>query len=142
MRPSRGKRIVAPGTAASKPGSFGQHLVAPPPDRELGIVMAQSPELETAPAFSDSIIDAVRQPLVVLDEATCVVLANRAFYLAFNIEPAAVIGRPFANQFDGPTMGRCPERLHSEAGVIEDPALEIALPLLRRRYLRIRGPRQ
>src|SRR3546814_7042595 len=100
MRPSRGKRIVAPGTAASKPGSFGQHLVAPPPDRELGIVMAQSPELETAPAFSDSIIDAVRQPLVVLDEATCVVLANRAYYLAFNVEPGAVVGRPFANQFD------------------------------------------
>src|SRR3546814_17163849 len=87
IRPSRGKRIVAPGTAASKPGSFGQHLVAPPPDRELGIVMAQSPELETAPAFSDSIIDAVRQPLVVLDEATFVVLATPPSHPPLTLHP-------------------------------------------------------
>src|SRR3546814_8069370 len=46
-RPPRGKRVVGPGTAAGKPGSF----VAPPPDRELDIAIVQSLELETAPAF-------------------------------------------------------------------------------------------
>ena len=135
IRPPRGKGIVGTGTAAGGPDPFRQHPDAPPPDREPGIVPAQSSELDTALAFSDSIIDAVRQPLVVLDEATCVVLANRAYYLAFNAEPAAVVGRPFASQFDGPAMGRCLERLRSETGVIEDLEIEIDLPRLGRRSL-------
>jgi len=134
-RPPREKGVVGTGTAADPPGSSGQHPVAPLPDSEPGTVPAQTPELDTALAFSESIIDAVRQPLVVLDEATCVVLANRAYYLAFDVEPAAVVGRPFASLFDGPAMERCLERLHTEAGVIEDHEVEIDLPLLGHRAL-------
>ncbi|MGF1629306.1 MAG: response regulator [Kiloniellaceae bacterium] len=135
IRPPRGKRIVDAGTGAGGRDSIRQHPVAPPPERAPGIVPARNPELEAIPAFSDSIIDAVRQPLVVLDEATCVVLANRAYYLAFNIEPAAVVGRPFASQFDGPAMGRCLERLRTETGMLEDHEIEIDVPLLGRRSL-------
>jgi two-component system, chemotaxis family, CheB/CheR fusion protein len=111
-RPARGKQTVAAGAEARAPGS------AP----------ARGREDDTAPAFSNSIIDAVRQPLVVLDEATCVVLANRAYYLAFDAEPAAVVGRPFASQFDGPAMGRCLESLYNESGTTEDLEIEIELP--------------
>jgi two-component system CheB/CheR fusion protein len=134
-RTPRGKQIAAAGAAASGPGSFRQDPIAPPPDGALGIVPARNPDRDMAPAFSDSIIDAVRQPLVVLDETTRVVLANRSYYLAFNTEPAAVVGRPIASQFDSPAMGRCLERLRSETGVIEDLEIEVDLPRLGHRSL-------
>ena len=127
-RPSMTAKPARQKTAAGERVSFRQRPIVPPPDRAPGGNPARDPEGDKAPAFSDSIIDAVRQPLVVLDEATCVVLANRAYYLAFDAEPAAVVGRPFASQFDGPAMGRCLEKLCSETGGVEDLEIEIDLP--------------
>lgn len=134
-QPPRGKPIAAAGAVAGEPESLRQHSAAPSRDREPGVASAQNPGFEPAAAFYDSIIDAVRQPLVVLDEAACVVLANRAYYLAFNAEPAEVVGRSLASQFDDPAMGRCLESLRSETGVIEDLEIEIDLPHLGHRSL-------
>ncbi|MEO3429603.1 response regulator [Pelagibius sp. CAU 1746] len=134
-RAPREELIAVAAVAASAPDPFRQDPIAPPRDRALDIVPARIPDRDTAPAFSESIIDAIGHPLVVLDEATCVVLANRAYYRAFNVEPAGIIGHPFASQFDDPAMGLCLERLRSETGGIEDLEAEIDLPLLGHRQL-------
>ena len=48
---------------------------------------------EAARAYSDSIIDTIRQPLVVLDEQLRVVSANRSFYLIFGRASEETVGR-------------------------------------------------
>lgn len=132
---TQGALLAATGAAADKSDSVRAGPVAPPPDRAPDTVADRSPDRDTAPAYFDSTIDAVRQPLVVLDEAGCVVLANRAYYLTFNAEPAAVVGLPFASQFDNPAMERCLKRLRRDSGTIEDVEIEIDHPLLGRRSL-------
>lgn len=43
--------------------------------------------------YSDAILRTMRQPLVVLDAALNVLLANPAFYATFQVEPAETVGR-------------------------------------------------
>jgi two-component system CheB/CheR fusion protein len=56
-------------------------------------------EAETAAqaqrALSESIVDTVREPLVVLDGDLKVVSASRSFHAAFGTSPASTLGRPF-----------------------------------------------
>ena len=68
-------------------------------------------EIQAARAYSDSIIDTIRQPLVVLDAELRVVSATRSFYRAFALAP-----------------GR-------EPVPVEDYEIEIELPRLGRRVL-------
>jgi two-component system CheB/CheR fusion protein len=46
-------------------------------------------------AYSDGIIQTVRDPLVVLDQGLCVERVNRAFYDVFKVKPEDTIGRLF-----------------------------------------------
>jgi hypothetical protein len=46
-------------------------------------------------------VDAVREPLVLLDEKLCVMMASRSFYELFQIDPAEARGRPFNELNDG-----------------------------------------
>ena len=43
--------------------------------------------------LAESIVDAVREPLLVLDGALRVVRGNRSFYRLFHVEPAETTGR-------------------------------------------------
>ncbi|HYC71771.1 MAG TPA: CHASE3 domain-containing protein [Opitutaceae bacterium] len=51
-------------------------------------------ELEEARKYSDSIVETVREPLLILSEDLHVVRANRAFYRKFAATPAGTEGRP------------------------------------------------
>jgi two-component system CheB/CheR fusion protein len=53
-------------------------------------------KIEAARAYSDSIINTVRQPLLVLDGELRIVSGNHAFYRSFALTPEAAVGRPFA----------------------------------------------
>ena len=50
-------------------------------------------ELRDAISFTQSIVDAVREPLLVLDANLCVTTASHAFYQAFRVSPDQTIGR-------------------------------------------------
>jgi two-component system CheB/CheR fusion protein len=102
---------------------------------DISSIMAARQELEAARAYSASIIDTVRQPLVVLDEALCLVSANRSFYRTFGFDSSDVVGRPFASQFDEPEMLGFLERLRTETAPIEDHEMELELPSHGRRSL-------
>ena len=54
---------------------------------------AASPDGNEAPTLSESIVDTIRQPLLILSQELRVQSANRAFYDAFEVEPAGTEGR-------------------------------------------------
>ena len=58
-------------------------------------------QLEIARDAAESIVEAVWQPLVVLDDGLRVNRANRAFYQTFRLSMDQVIGHPLADLFDG-----------------------------------------
>ena len=51
--------------------------------------------------MEEAIVDTVREPLLVLDEALRVVAANRSFYRTFNVAEAETEGRPFGDLGNG-----------------------------------------
>ena len=67
---------------------------------DISEIKAAEREIEAARAYSDSIIDTIRQPLVVLDEALRVVSANRSFYDTFALAPGKTVGQPLADSLD------------------------------------------
>jgi len=88
--------------------------------------------IEAARSYSDSIINTIRQPLVVLDEELYVISASRSFYSTFSVEPEQTVGR----QLDAVDEGRLDiaalrdflDRLRNNEGVIEDREIAIDLP--------------
>ena len=62
---------------------------------DISEIKAAERQIQAARAYSDSIIDTIRQPLVVLDEELRVVSANRSFYRDFRARAAKdAVGRP------------------------------------------------
>ena len=88
--------------------------------------------IEAARSYSDSIINTIRQPLVVLDEELYVISASRSFYSTFSVEPEQTVGR----QLDAVDEGRLDiaalrgflDRLRNGEGVIEDHEINVDLP--------------
>ena len=60
---------------------------------DISEMKAAEREIETARAYSSSIVDAIRQPLVVLDHELRVVSASPSFYRSFAIKPENAVGR-------------------------------------------------
>jgi two-component system, chemotaxis family, CheB/CheR fusion protein len=88
--------------------------------------------IEAARAYSDSIINTIRQPLVVLDEELYVISASRSFYSTFSVEPERTVGR----QLDSVDEGRLDiaklrvflDRLRNGEGALEDHEIDVELP--------------
>jgi two-component system, chemotaxis family, CheB/CheR fusion protein len=106
---------------------------------DISEMKAAEGAIQAARVYSDSIIDTVRQPLVVLDDRLCVVSANRSFYRTFSIESAEAAGRPLET-----VAGRHPgtaglraflEQVQAEPSHLEDYEIEIELPTVGRRFL-------
>jgi len=86
-----------------------------------------------------SVIDTVRQPLIVLDEKLRVVLANRAFYRTFAVKPDETVGRHLAaagnRRLDIPELHGFLDLIEADGAAIEDYEIAIELPALGRRVL-------
>jgi two-component system CheB/CheR fusion protein len=112
---------------------------------DISEMKAAEQEIQAARAYSDSIIDTVRQPLVVLDEQLCLVSANRSFDRMFGLEPVGVIGKPLvtvAGQRSGASgLGDFLERVQAELSHVEDFETELELPTLGRRLLLLNARR-
>ena len=96
-------------------------------------------EIEAARAYSDSITDTVRQPLVVLDEELRVVSANRSFYELFALEPRETVNQTLGHagdhRLDIPELRDFLERVRFESAPVEECEIELNLPRLGRRAL-------
>jgi two-component system, chemotaxis family, CheB/CheR fusion protein len=106
---------------------------------DISEIKAAEREIRTARIYSESIIDTIRQPLVVLDERLRVVSANRSFYRTFALAPEETVGRMLELAGDGrleiPGLHHFLERVQIEPAPVEDYEVEIELPLLGRQLL-------
>jgi two-component system, chemotaxis family, CheB/CheR fusion protein len=95
--------------------------------------------LQAARALAESIVDAVREPFLVLDGGLRVVRANDAYYRAFRVEPAQTDGRLIgdlgSHQWIIPTLRERLEKALQEGTGFDDFEVESEFPHLGRRRL-------
>lgn len=112
---------------------------------DISEMKAAERKIEAAGAYSDSIIDTIRQPLLVLDNELNLVSGNRSFYRTFAITSEEAIGKPLAasaGRHNGAAgLREFLERVQVEASHIEDYEVEIDLPIVGRRLLLLNARR-
>src|ERR1700723_4662255 len=90
-------------------------------------------------ALAQSIVDTVREPVVVLDKGLRVVAASRSFYSAFKVSPEETQGRLFYalgdGQWDIPKLRVLLEKIIPEHGVMEGYEVEHEFPGLGHRTM-------
>jgi two-component system CheB/CheR fusion protein len=106
---------------------------------DISEVKTAERRIEAARAYSDSIINTVRQPLIVFDEELRIVSGNDAFYRTFALAPAQAVGQHFAAAGDHLAamagLRAFLDRVQTEPAPIADVEVEAELPLLGRRVL-------
>jgi PAS domain-containing protein len=102
-------------------------------------------ELRSALATSDALMDSLREPVLLLDEELRVVTANRAFFEKFGVpavHAAGVLLYDLQNKaWDVPAMRTLLEKTLPERKRFVDVPVELELPGVGRRTLRIEGRR-
>jgi two-component system CheB/CheR fusion protein len=88
--------------------------------------------IEAARSYSDSIINTISQPLIVLDEELYVISASRSFYTTFSIESEETVGRQLDavgdGRLDNAAVRTFLDRLRHGERVIEDHQIDVELP--------------
>jgi two-component system CheB/CheR fusion protein len=88
--------------------------------------------IEAARSYSDSIINTISQPLIVLDEELYVISASPSFYDAFSVQPEETVGRHLDAVDDGrlDTAGLRDflDRLRRGERIIADHQIDLDLP--------------
>jgi len=106
---------------------------------DVSEMKAAEQEIETARAYSDSIIDTIRQSLIVLDHEMRIVSASPSFYRNFAIMPGHAVGQQLPNLrehcFDVQALRSFLDRIAAGHDVAEDYEVEIDLPPRGRRVL-------
>jgi two-component system, chemotaxis family, CheB/CheR fusion protein len=106
---------------------------------DISEMKAAERESETARGYSNSIVDAIRQPLVVLDHELRVVSGSPSFYRTFAIKPESVVGRLLPDLrdrcLDVQPLRSLLDRIAAGHGVADDYEIEIDLAPRGRRVL-------
>src|ERR1700724_3362057 len=92
-------------------------------------------------ALAQSIVDTVREPVIVLDKELRVIAASRSFYSAFEVSPENTQGKPLYalgdGQWDIPKLRLLLEKIIPEHGVMEGYEVEHEFPGLGHRMMRL-----
>jgi two-component sensor histidine kinase len=92
-------------------------------------------------ALAQSIVDTVREPVIVLDKRLRVIAASRSFYSAFEVSPEETQGQLLYalgdGQWDIPKLRLLLEKIIPEHGVMEDYEVEHEFPHLGTRIMRL-----
>jgi two-component sensor histidine kinase len=95
--------------------------------------------VEDACALAQSIVDTVREPVVVLDEGLRVIAASRSFYSTFKVSPEETQGKLLYalgdGQWDIPKLRVLLEKIIPEHGVMDDYEVEHEFPGLGHRTM-------
>jgi two-component system CheB/CheR fusion protein len=96
---------------------------------------------QAARVLAESVVDAVREPLLVLDDTLRVVRGNRSFHRLFGVEPRETAGQLLADlgngQWTAPRLHELLSRTLKEGIPFDDFELEHEFPSLGRRRLRL-----
>jgi chemotaxis protein methyltransferase CheR len=89
--------------------------------------------------LEEAIVDTVREPLIVLDDALRVVVASRSFYRAFNVTPKTTEGCPFyelgSGQWNIPSLRKLLEEIVPRHTTVEAYEVEHDFPTIGRRTM-------
>jgi two-component system, chemotaxis family, CheB/CheR fusion protein len=100
---------------------------------------------QDARVYAESIVAAVRQPLLILDADLNIRSANRAFYHAFQVMPADTEDRRIYDlgdgQWDIPALRRLLEEIIPHNSSFDDYQVELAFPQIGRRAARLNARR-
>jgi len=113
----------------------------------VDVTRAQQAEsvLTEARNYFESIVEAVREPLLVLDADVNVVSANRAFYRMFDLLPVDVQGRSLWDVTGGvwgtPELREQVERVRSANATFDGVAMEAVFPRVGRKRVVVNGRR-
>jgi PAS domain S-box-containing protein len=106
-----------------------------------GLMSFSDKEGNGARIFAESIIDTIREPLIVLDQDLIVVKANPAFYKKFQADETGAEGRPIydmgGNQWDIPSLRDLLEKIIPENEQIRDFEIEHDFSAIGRRVLHL-----
>lgn len=106
---------------------------------DISVMKAAELKIAAERAYSDSVSDTVRQPLVVVDERLRIVSCNSSFGRMFDAHAGEIAGRPLTSICGGcldlPAMTSFLDRSHAASDPIEDYEIEIDLPPQGRRVL-------
>lgn len=91
-------------------------------------------QAQQAQSMAESIVDTVREPLIVLDGKLKVITASRSFYQAFQVTPEDTIGRPIYElgnqQWDIPALRDMLESMLPHGQPFENYAVEHDFPVI------------
>ena len=97
--------------------------------------------IQAARVLAESIVDAVREPMLVLDGRLRVVRGNRSFYSLFRVEPADTDGQSIddlgSHQWDAPRLRELLEKTLHEGTVFDDFEIEYEFPTIGKRRMRL-----
>jgi PAS domain S-box-containing protein len=97
--------------------------------------------MRVAHVQAQSIVDTVREPLLVLDEKLCVVAASRSFFQVFGVDRDATLGRHLYElgdgQWDIPELRQLLEAVIPKSTAVEGYEVEHDFPHLGRRIMRL-----
>jgi two-component system CheB/CheR fusion protein len=101
--------------------------------------------MKDAREFAESIVDTVREPLIVLDGTSKVISASRAFYENFKVAPQDTVGRPLFelgnHQWDIPKLRELLETELSNKQIIEGFQVEHDFPVIGQRKMLLNARR-
>ncbi|RJQ50319.1 MAG: PAS domain-containing protein [Nitrospiraceae bacterium] len=90
----------------------------------ITVVKKKEAEAEEARAFAESIVETVREPLIVLDAEQRVMSANRSFYRMFHVRPEDTVNRIIYDlgnhQWDIPELRKLLNEILPENSTVED----------------------
>jgi two-component system CheB/CheR fusion protein len=99
--------------------------------------------VEEARRVAESIVDAVREPLLVLDASMKVTSASRSFYETFQVKPEETVGRSIFElgdgQWDIPELRRALTAVQVEGRAFDTFAIERQFPRVGARRLVLNG---
>jgi two-component sensor histidine kinase len=102
---------------------------------------AQFADAADACALAQSIVDTVREPVIVLNKGLRVIAASRSFYSTFKVSPEETQGRLLYalgdGQWDIPKLRVLLEKIIPEHGVMDDYEVEHEFPNLGHRTMRL-----
>jgi len=95
--------------------------------------------------YSDSIVDTVREPLIVLDQHLRVVTASRSFYEVFKVLPEETVGKLIYHlgnkQWDIPKLRELLETILPNQATFDDYEVEYEFPGIGKRIMRLNARR-
>jgi len=144
LRLSHNPDLGVPREPTGDPGGLIRR--SSPPDHRGELVQKinfreQFTDVADACALAQSIVDTVREPVIVLDNGLRVIAASRSFYSAFEVSPEETQGKLLYalgdGQWDIPRLRLLLEKIIPEHGVMEDYEVEHEFPTLGHRTMRL-----